>query len=131
MKSFIPIISFVDTDRPISGETGDWYNMSAVKVAPGESTISVFLIDEQTAGTYSVVNTSVNINHNKALIADKIHILKENPLRGETGENEPFLFDFIKNKVSEIFSMPGWFTVSLDAYTELGEFGTRANPWSK
>lgn len=127
VKSFIPIISFEDTDRPISGETGDWYNMSAVKVAPGESTISVFLIDEQTAGTYSVVNTSVNTNHNKALIADKINIFEENPLRGEMGENEPFLFDFIKSKVSEIFSMPGWFTVSLDAYTELGEFGTSAD----
>ncbi|OQX27689.1 MAG: hypothetical protein BWK80_03925, partial [Desulfobacteraceae bacterium IS3] len=72
--TFTPKISFNDPDRPASGTSGTWQNMSAVTVSARKTAQSTFTFDAAAAGTFSLVNVNVNYANSKILVCDKIEL---------------------------------------------------------
>lgn len=102
--TFTPKVSFTDADRPSSGSSnGTWYPMSEVRIQPGKSDISVFEIDDNSAGRYSLVNVNVNHNSQKTVVCDKISYQeKGGSVRPENRKKALILFPLLSGKSEKV-----------------------------
>jgi hypothetical protein len=73
--TFIPKISFNDSDRNGSGVVGTWNSMSEITIDSKKTATSEFVFDQTTAGSYNIVNINANYNNLQTLICDKINLI--------------------------------------------------------
>lgn len=73
--TFSPRYSFNDSDRVISGVTGDWFTQTPITLAPGETFIDHVKMDFNAR----VINSNVNLNQRGAISLDKIMGVKQLP----------------------------------------------------
>ena len=71
--TFTPLISFDDANRKQTAPAGTWSEMDTITLQPGESGVTTFTFDAQTADEYDLVNVNSNIDSD-ALIFDKLEI---------------------------------------------------------
>lgn len=66
--SFTPLYSFYDPDRPVSGETGEWFSVGAINLLPGQRYV------QNVPGLKGKLLFNVNVNKSQAfaLSVDKI-----------------------------------------------------------
>ena len=69
-----PLISFEDPDRhkPELGEDGTWYEMEGVVIPPGESAKTSYTINEESQGTYSLINIATAGKTTQTVLCNKI-----------------------------------------------------------
>ena len=71
--TFTPLISFDDPNRKQSAPDGTWHEMDTLTVQAGESGVTIFTIDNQTADEYELVNVNSNVNSD-SIIFDKLDL---------------------------------------------------------
>lgn len=75
--TFTPKISFDDPDRRTSGAVGSWENMTLVQIKPRQWAVSNYVIPDNAVEYIDLINITVNYNHHKTLVLDKIEHVSE------------------------------------------------------
>jgi len=141
--TFTPSLSFTDPDRRGFAEAGEWFSMSTINIPPEESRDAYFIVNNDTEGSYNLVNISVNKSNNRQIVLDKI-ILDTTTLDcADCNDDEVFeiedpleicdqlqtcedlvLVDFNQNSEESLFELKDWNTIFMDKYTGFFRDGT-------
>ena len=120
-----PRISLNDPDRPYSGISGEWYEMSEIEVPGGSYAISEITITENMTITADTININTQHESSKTLIVDKIAFVDldgdpenicEYPFE-ESSKNTYVAVDFNISDDESITGIPGWEEIVIDQYS--------------